>query len=109
VLDVTIPGGAYDTGTRIGWLANKNHTAFRYLDKGLTPTQGIIKVSLRSRLGVFTFSAVGRNGSYPVATGAVPLTMTLVLDTPVAQTGQCGEMHYPACTVGSQGATVKCK
>ena len=64
--------------------------------------------------GVVTFAVIGKNGSYAVPTGGLPLTATLVVDAPLAQTGQCGEMHYPGapnptCTSTGGGKNVKCK
>lgn len=62
------------------------------------------------------FTVVGKNGSFPVLPGKLPLTGTLVLDAPVATTGQCGEAKFPgpsspaaSCAFNGSGSQVKCK
>lgn len=117
-VDVTIPGGAYDVGTKTGWRANGTGTSFKWKGPGTT-TNGIQKVQLRaipSSPGRFKFGVKGKDGSYPVNPANLPLTGTIVIDVPFASTGQCGEATFPAappakpsCTAVGGGKTVKCK
>jgi hypothetical protein len=46
--------------------------------------------------GITKFAIVGKDGTYPVAEGDEPLKLTLVLDPPVATTGQCCEAYFVA-------------
>ena len=109
VLDVTIPGGT-------GWKTNTAHTSFRYVNK--TGFQGIVRVSVRlsSHLpGQVNFSVTGKKGSFPVVTADLPLKGTLVIDAPLAMTGQCGEATFPgpppapSCRLNGRATTVTCK
>jgi hypothetical protein len=66
--------------------------------------------------GKYKWAVKGKNGSYIVNTANLPLTGTLVIDVPYAETGQCGEATFPAtppakpsCAVASAGKTVRCK
>ncbi len=117
-VDVTIPGGAFDPGTKTGWKVNGAGTAWTYKGPG-TGTNGIQKAQLKaiaSTPGKYKFSVKGKNGTYPVNGAALPVTGTIVIDTPIASTGQCGEATFPAtppakpsCAEVSGGKTIKCK
>ena len=117
IVDVTLPAGAYSSATQKGWKANGSGTSFKYLNAaglgGITKT--IIKVSTKAP-GEVKFTVVGKNGSFPVGASQVPLTGTLVIDAPVARTGQCGEAKFPGppnptstCAFNGSGSQVKCK
>ncbi len=117
-VDVTIPGGAYDAGTKTGWKVNGAGTSWTYKGPG-TGTNGLQKAQLKaipSTPGKYKFNVKGKNGNYPVNTSALPLVGTIVIQTPVAISGQCGEATFPAvppakpsCVSASGGKTVKCK
>ena len=55
----------------------------------------------------------GVNGSWPATPADLPLRATLVLDTPNATTGQCGEATFPGpspvCTFTASGSTLSCR
>jgi hypothetical protein len=120
-IDVTIAGGAYDRRTRAGWQLNEARTVWRYKSSGsVTPlANGIAKVRIRktaSPAGTIQFSVTGRHGYYPIDEDDLPLTGTLVIDPPVARTGQCGEATFPAaasggygCSVSRGGDTIRCR
>jgi hypothetical protein len=114
-VDVTIPGGAYDAGTKTGWRVNGSGTAWTYKGPGTT-TNGLQKAQLKtipSTPGKYKFSVKGKNGSYPINAANLPLVGTIVIDVPFASSGQCGEASFttpPAsCLSASGGKTVKCK
>ena len=122
VLDATIPGGAYNSVTKVGWKVNSSHTTWNYRNAGTsTPLiSGINKVVIKDRStkspGLVQFSVGGKNGSYPVPPSKIPVKGTIVIDSPKAMTGQCGEATFPgpppaipACIFYSSGATLKCK
>ena len=60
------------------------------------------------------FSIWGKNGSYAVTGPNLPVVATLVIDSPFAASGQCGEAFFPgpppvpSCTLSANGA-LKCK
>jgi hypothetical protein len=111
-MDATIPGGLYDTVTKIGWKVNASGTSFRYLNKTGT-IAGITGVTVRKTRtpGQVKFTVRGKNGAYPVVAGQLPLVATLVLDPPLAEGGQCTETAFAAasCKLNRTGSSVTCK
>jgi hypothetical protein len=113
VLDVTVPPGAYDVGTGIGWKTAKSGWQYR----NRVGLQGITKLSVKRKAatpGVLSFSATGKNGSFPVTPIQVPVRFTLVVEGALGIHGQCGEASFggPAvssCTLTSSGTTLKCR
>jgi len=109
VADVTVAPGGYD-GTS-GWTANTS--GWRYRSRA---GSGIVKVKLtlsRSTPGGLRFTLKGVNGSWPATPADLPLRATLVLDTPNATTGQCGEATFPGpsptCSFTASGSTLRCR
>jgi hypothetical protein len=116
ILDVTIPGGALDAATHIGWKSNRAKTSFRYFNPG--GLQGITKVIIKlnaKKPGVVKFRVIGKKGSFPVLATDLPVKGTLVIDSPLARTGQCGEALFPgprptpSCAFNARQSTLKCK
>jgi hypothetical protein len=108
LLDAIIPGGS-------GWKANPAGTSWRYRNPaGLL---GITKVRIRSHPGTgqFRFAVVGKSGSYRAAANGMPLKGTIVIDSPIARTGQCGEMLFPGpapaphCGLNASGNVLRCR
>src|SRR5262249_19725221 len=84
-LGATLPGGArwHSAGNRV----------WTYHDKD-SSVDGIAKASLKSLVpGQIKYTIVGKNGSYLPPAGS-PVKASLVIDTPVATTGQCGEATF---------------
>jgi hypothetical protein len=113
LIDVRLPGGVYSTGVKAGWKGGG--TGWNYANGGqvLPLLQGITKVSLRGRTsepGVYSVSITGKNGSYAVPTGGLPVLVTIVMDPPLATTGQCAEIAFgaTACRLATNGSLV-CK
>jgi len=108
VLDGIIPGGA-------GWTSNRGGTAWRY--RNPAGAHGITKVRIRmlSAPGLLSFQVGGKHGAYGASPAAMPLKGTLVIDSPVAQTGQCGELLFagpapaPHCAFNASRRTLRCK
>lgn len=111
VADVTIPGGAFDKNTKVGWKLNGTGTS--YVNGSAAPIHGITGVTVRTTktFGQVKFTIRGKNSAYPVAVGETPLAATLVLDPPFAETGQCVATTFaPAsCKFNPSGATATCK
>jgi hypothetical protein len=120
-IDVPIAGGAYDAKTGAGWRQTVAGTNWRYRNSGrlVACPGGIEKVKLRmldDPPGTMRFDVKGRNGDYRVDPADLPLVATLVVDAPVATTGQCGEARFPgpapelpSCTALQGGNTIDCR
>jgi parallel beta-helix repeat protein len=114
-LDVTIPGGAYDPTTKIGWQVNGSGTSWKYVNKGATPPSSIttltIKDNSKKQPGLVQVKVTGKRGDYAVEPMTLPLAGLLVLDPPTAATGQCGVATFtgPTQRCTSNGKSVKCK
>ncbi len=110
VADVTIPPGAVDPVTKIGWKANKAGTAWSYANKaGLS---GITKVSVKTPTktpGLVKFKVTGKNGAFATTPAALPLAATFTL----APAGQCGAADFSGplatCEFNRKQTTVTCK
>jgi len=102
VVDVTIPGGT-------GWKTNKTGTTWSFASA--TGVEGITKVRVKqkkSAAGTLRFSVKGKKGAFAVATTALPVVGTFVVDSPLAKDGQCGEA-MPTCRVTAKGRTIACR
>ena len=115
VLDVTVPGGAYNSVTKVGWQAARSGTSWKYVNKSVTPPGGITTVTVKDlskrQPGLLQVKVAGSAAAYPVDTASLPLTGLLILDPPTAATGQCGVATFvgpeQACTMDGKG--VKCR
>ena len=92
---------------------NGSGTAWTWKGPG-TGTNGIRRGQLRATAtaGRYKFAVRGKNGLYPLNVANLPLVGTIVIDAPVATTGQCGEATFltpSICTVVSSGKTVRCR
>lgn len=109
-IDVTLPAGEFDPGTRTGWQTNASRRIFRYKDENGVHG-GIQKAVVKRRTvdsGELRVTMFGRLGTYPVPV-VLPVTATVVIDAPVATTGQCGEGEYDFCFTRNQGRKVICR
>ena len=94
VLDATIPGGAYNAALRYGWKATSAGWKYRNVGRIVPPIQGINAITLtkdKNVPGRIKFLITGKKGFYPVFPDEIPLKVSMVIDSPYAQTGQCGE------------------
>lgn len=115
VLDVTVPGGAYDPATKVGWRAARSGTSWKYVDKRPMPSGGITALAVRDlsdkEPGLVRVKVTGKRGAYPVAAASLPLTGIVVLDPPTAATGQCGVAAFTApdgsCTTTGRRLTCR--
>src|SRR5215831_18171019 len=74
VLDATIPGGAYDATTRVGWKVSHHLAALfdrlTYINRSGAAIGGIERISIFRKLNngsVYRVSVLGRKGSYPIS------------------------------------------
>jgi len=106
VLDATIPGGAFDDTTGVGWTAKKG--TFKYRN-GAGGILGIVKITIKtsgSNPGTIGFTVTGKGGSYAVDLSAAPPRATLLVGSGA---GQCGQTAFPACKQNVKRGTVQCK
>src|SRR5262249_7737098 len=100
-----LPGGA-------SWKA-VNGRVWNYRDKEAT-VAGITKAGLKSRSpGEIKYVIVGKGGTYLPPSGT-PVEASLVIDAPVAATGQCGEANFvdgteESCRLLAGGDKMLCK
>ena len=64
--------------------------------------------------GHIKFIVGGKQGSYTVLPNEIPVKGTIVIDSPMASNGQCGEAVFPdaggpTCAFSTSGSTLKCK
>ncbi len=116
VVDVNIPGGAFDILARKGWTSNPKRTAWRYQDAaGING--GITKVLLRDksiadRGGLIVFTITGRQSSYAVALGSEALRVIVTFDAAAQQRGEiqfnAAGQTPPRCEFEKNGEMLKC-
>jgi hypothetical protein len=121
VMDALIPGGDYDTATGAGWKAHSFPTGmtamYKNTGKVVAPIDGIslVKFVVKAGQGITKITVVGKNSSVALVPGQEPVKFTIVTDTPIAKTGQCGEMIFdqpfptrPSRTFLGNGGTLRC-
>ena len=65
--------------------------------------------------GKLKFVVIGRHGSYAMSPASMPLKGTMIIDSPLATTGQCGEALFPGpapaphCAFNPSRSTLRCK
>jgi hypothetical protein len=120
LFDATIPGGFYNSNTKRGWVLNRTGTTATYRDRNLFVTpliSGINRFAIATSaktVGLVKVAVAGKLSNYTVPTGQY-VKVTVVIDSPVATTGQCGDISYPgpaptpACVLSTNGKTLRCK
>jgi uncharacterized delta-60 repeat protein len=116
IVDATIPGGDYDPATKAGWTTSGNGTIWSYANQA--GVEGITQVAIAARNtaklpGAITFRVSGKNGSYPVSAGNLPIAATLVFGPGAAPTMQCAKATFAglvtSCSFDSTGSTLTCQ
>ena len=115
-LDATIPGGHYSPASGAGWKVTGGGRTWVYRNNGLgSPTiRGIrrlvVNLGVSPARALIRVAVTGRDGSYPVNLNDLPMKATVVVDAPVARTGQCGEGEFalPACHYDAGRGTLRC-
>lgn len=115
VVDVWVPGGAFDPATKTGWKTSRQGRSWTYVDGSDAPPAGIAQVVIRDlskkQPGLVQFRVVGRRGAYAVEGANLPLSGLLSLDPPTAETGQCAVTSFegPEQTCRSDAKRVICR
>lgn len=116
-LDVTIPPGAYDKATKVGWKRSGNGKAIRFNDRSGAAAGGIHQVVINDKNSPKTPRRVkvlvkGKKSTYAVTGADVPVQAIVTLgDETAAAAGLCGESAYaPAdCRFNPKGNRLTCR
>jgi cysteine-rich repeat protein len=117
-LDVTLPPGAYDPATGQGWKAAKSgrEWSFRGADPLLPVTTATIELVLDTAGPRAVVTASGNRRSFAETIPALPLSLRLVLDPPLATSVTCGGAVFsgaggppPTCELRSRGTALSCR
>jgi hypothetical protein len=110
IVDVVVPGGAYDPLTRTGWSMRGTIPSWTY--KNRNGLLGITSVKLKRSAAApnrVKFSVKGKNGDFSAAGAALPVRGAVVL----GQAGQGGVATFSgpaqACAFTAGGHTLNCK
>ncbi len=102
LLDVTVPGGAYDKPTKTGWKVKGASWTWQGVLGGLTKVKLVGKTP-----GTLKLTVTAKGASFPSGP-ALPLRARLVAD---GATGRCGDTAYAAadCVAQVGKGKVTCK
>ena len=107
MFDATLPGGP-------PW--KEKHSGTTWVYRGGHGPSGVVKVSIRSfrrQPGRLKFLVQARKESFSLSPARLPLKGTLVIDAPLATTGQCGETPFAGsggrCVINASWSSVKCR
>ena len=113
VLDVSVPPGAYDPVSGIGWRTAKSGWQYRHR----TGLQGLTRLTVKQKAsspGLLTISASGKNAVLAIGPAQVPPRFTLVVEGTLGVHGQCGQASFAgpvtsSCTFSTSGVTLRCR
>lgn len=112
IVDVVVPGGAYDPTTRTGWQVTGNGTTFTY--KNPTGLLGLTKVRAKTSVatpGLVVFTVKGKHGFYDTTGATLPVHGVLAFGA-ASQGGLAtfpGPSPSPSCAMVAGGNTLNCK
>jgi hypothetical protein len=115
-VDVELPPGALTKDRRArGWKLDRRSNSWKYLDRAISPPQGIHKLIVKdmSRRWAQTARIIvkGKKADYPVLDGDQPISAVVVLgDQLTAESGGCAETAYQKvdCAFRPSGRTLIC-
>jgi len=102
LMDVTVPGGAYDKTLKTGWKVKKTTWTWQGHLGGLTKVKLVEKTP-----GTLKITVAGKSASFPAAP-STPLVGRLIVD---GASGRCGETAFDAasCVAQASKGKVTCK
>jgi len=102
LLDITVPGGAYDKATKTGWKVKRTTWTWQGAIAGLTKVKLVGKTP-----GSLKLTVTAKGAAFPAAP-VLPLRARLVAD---GATGRCGETAFAAadCVAQTGKGKVTCK
>ena len=110
IVDVVVPGGAYDPVTRTGWKARGTPPSWTYKNPlGLLGITSIKLTRTAAAPSLVRFTVKGKNGDFSSIDATLPVRGVVVL----GPSGQGGLMTFTgpvrACTPLGGGSTLNCK
>lgn len=106
VMAVTLPAGAFDTGTQTGWKVNAAGNKWKYINRSASPPGGIFSARFldKSTVGPGLVRVVfkGKDATYPATTS---LSVSVVLP----DGGDCAATAFAGCASNVDGTTLKCQ
>lgn len=117
LLEIQIPGGAYDAGTGQGWTLSGSLKSARWRSKLTVEGLHLAKLSWTNRRepGEVAFQVKGKAVSLPLTQADLPITAQVRLDTPEELTGQCATVAFPGppqglgCLLSGSGTRLLCR
>lgn len=104
ILDDTVPGGAFDAATSVGWRHEPGGKRWVYTHPGRHGIRRLVLKRVAGAASTYRFVATAYLPTSPVpASDRLPLTATFVVAAPVASDGQCG-----VATFGAAPPAVRC-
>jgi hypothetical protein len=128
ILDAVIPGGLFDPASDAGWSVSDGAWTYENSGNVVPFIGGVYQVRVTANPdvpGALAFIVRGRHGSYPVDSASLPIRASVVIDSPMATTGQCGDVslstvasalttgrrrpRVPFCKFNASRSTLKCR
>lgn len=95
MLDEIVPAGAFDPTTATGWRHLAELGRWVYTRPAAEGVHHLVVKRVAGSAEVYRFHVMARLGATSVPTAEqLPLKGTFVVDTPVAENGQCGEAEF---------------
>ena len=107
VFDAIVPPGGFDSSARAGWISSGKGWSYKNTGDKIPRQAGIRHIMLRqhgSFTNQFRLVVTGRGADLRAAAGQTALDLTVVIDAPIATTGQCAEAQFV-----TQGASSECR
>ncbi|HZT07776.1 MAG TPA: hypothetical protein VFC51_12150 [Chloroflexota bacterium] len=115
IVDLGIPGGTYSSSAKTGWRTNARHSRFVFggalVDGSMARATVVREVADHKRIRFLVKAS--RSSFERVFVG--PLSATLILDPPTAETGSCGELTFagppplPSCSFNRNRRLLTCR
>lgn len=115
LMDVNVPGGALSPITRTGWTRNADGTRFSYRGNGISTP--ITSVALKGSTGLpgrFRIKVAAKGGTFAVVPNELPVWAELIVDSPIASSGQCAVWNFDppgegfGCVLRSNRKSLRC-
>lgn len=117
-LAVTVPGGAFDPLTRAGWrtVPAGNKWTFRGTDPLLAISSVAIKLTGTASAPRAIVKVTGKKRSFAQTLPALPLSLRIALDPPIATAVTCGAAGFsatgepsPTCDLKAKDTALSCR
>lgn len=103
IVDASFAPGPYDTDTGTGWKVKSAGTKWSYACDKSVVKLGVTHKPAGS--GSLRFKVTAKERSLAVPASELPLTVTVVVDAPTAETNQCAERAFDTAACASKGGT----